>query len=157
MRRDDKEITDPELVWQIIGNCQVCRLALAKDNVPYIVPVAFGVDGEAIYFHTAREGSKLEFIAANDLVCVEFEHGVELKTSDSSPCRWTFSFQSVIGYGRVRELTGHDAKVAGLDRIMAHYSDRPWEYRDTTLKNVRVWKLTIESLSGKQSKDKATS
>jgi nitroimidazol reductase NimA-like FMN-containing flavoprotein (pyridoxamine 5'-phosphate oxidase superfamily) len=30
-------------------------LGLAKDNSPYIVPVSFGYDGDAIYFHTTKK------------------------------------------------------------------------------------------------------
>ena len=48
MRRTDKEITDPKLISQIIENAQICRLGLAKDNIPYVLPVSFGFDGTAI-------------------------------------------------------------------------------------------------------------
>ena len=117
MRRTDKEITDQELISQIIEQAQVCRLGLAKDNIPYILPVSFGYDGMAIYFHTAREGRKIEFMTANDRVCFEFEHGVQLIRNDSNPCKWTFSFQSVIGYGTVRELTGLSERTAPHTRV----------------------------------------
>jgi hypothetical protein len=39
MLRKDKEIMDRKFISQTIKNCQVCRLGLAKDNSPYIVPV----------------------------------------------------------------------------------------------------------------------
>jgi nitroimidazol reductase NimA-like FMN-containing flavoprotein (pyridoxamine 5'-phosphate oxidase superfamily) len=78
MRRKDKEVTDQELISRIIRSCQVCRLGLAKDDAPYIFPVSFGYDGTAIFFHTAREGKKIDYINANSVVCFEFEHGVHL-------------------------------------------------------------------------------
>ena len=105
MRRTDKEIIDQTLVSQIIEKPQNCGLGLAKDNIPYVLPVSFGYDGTAIYFHTAKEGRKIDFMTANDRVCFEFEHGVQLSRNESNPCKWSFSFQSVIGYGTVRELT----------------------------------------------------
>jgi hypothetical protein len=154
MKRKDKEITDQALISDIIRKCQVCRLGLAKDDAPYIVPVSFGYDGNAIYFHTAREGKKIDYITANNAVCFEFEHGVELVPDESNPCKWTFSFQSVIGSGRIHELVTRSEKIEGLNQIMAHYSGQEWVFSEKNLDNLRVWKITIETISGKQSKDK---
>jgi nitroimidazol reductase NimA-like FMN-containing flavoprotein (pyridoxamine 5'-phosphate oxidase superfamily) len=155
MRRSDKEITDPELIAEIIRGCLVCRLGLAKDNNPYIVPVSFGHDGSAIYFHTAKAGKKIDYIQANNAVCFELERGVHLLPDSGNPCNWTFSFQSVVGNGRIHELVTRDEKAYGLDQIMQHYSGGQWEFDDKILDNVRVWSIAIEALSGKQSKDKA--
>jgi hypothetical protein len=157
MRRTDKEISDQKLISQIIENAQICRLGLAKDNIPYVLPVSFGYDGTAIYFHTAREGRKIEFMTANDRVCLEFEHGVQLIRNDNNPCKWTFSFQSVIGYGRVRELTELPERTAGLNQIMKHYSGRDWPFTAEDIEAIRVWRIALESLTGKQSKDKSVS
>jgi uncharacterized protein len=154
MRRTDKEITDQTLISQIIEKAQICRLGLAKDNLPYLLPVSFGYDGTAIYFHTATEGRKIEFLTANDRVCFEFEHGVQLIRNDSNPCQWTFSFQSVIGYGTVRELTELPERTAGLNQMMKHYSGRAWPFTAEDIEAIRVWRIAIESLTGKQSKDK---
>jgi uncharacterized protein len=139
---------------QIITQAQVCRLGLAMDNTPYVLPVSFGYDGKAIYFHTATEGRKLVFLAANNRVCFEFEHDVHVVRHDSNPCKWTFSFQSVIGYGTVLELTEPTEKLDGLNHIMHHYSGRDWPISTTDTVDIRVWKIAIESLTGKQSKDK---
>ncbi len=157
MRRTDKEITDPALMSLIMDQAQICRLGLAQDNVPYVLPVSFGHDGKAIYFHTAKEGRKIDFMTANDRVCFEFEHGVQLIRNDSNPCKWTFSFQSVIGYGTVRELTALPEKRDGLNHVMKHYSGREWPFTREDLETIRVWRIGIESLTGKQSKDKMVS
>jgi uncharacterized protein len=153
MRRADKEIRDRDLISQIIEKCQVCRLGLAQDNMPYIVPVSFGYDGEAIYFHTAKTGRKIGFIEANATACFELEHGVSLRPHEDDPCSWSFSFQSVIGYGTIRELTDAAEREAGLRLIMRHYSGRDWSFTLKSLETIRIWKLTIDSISGKQSRD----
>jgi nitroimidazol reductase NimA-like FMN-containing flavoprotein (pyridoxamine 5'-phosphate oxidase superfamily) len=157
MRRTDKEITDQELISRVIQNAQVCRLGLAKDNIPYILPVSFGYDGKSIYFHTAKEGRKIEFLTANNRICFEFEHDVRVITNDSNPCKWTFSFQSVIGYGYVQELTELPSKIDGLNQVMRHYSGRDWTFTEENLEPIKVWRITITSLTGKQSKDKFVS
>ena len=154
MRRKDKEILEGELISQIIKNAQVCRLALAKKNIPYIIPVSFGYDGSAIYFHTAKEGKKIDYINSNNEVCFEFEYGVQLIPDECNPCKWTFSFQSVIGNGKIYELVIDSEKVEGLRQIVGHYSTQKWVFDKKALDNIRVWKILIGTISGKQSKDK---
>jgi nitroimidazol reductase NimA-like FMN-containing flavoprotein (pyridoxamine 5'-phosphate oxidase superfamily) len=154
MRRKDKEIRDLAHIWDIIQDSEVCRLGLARDGMPYIVPVSFGYDAEALYFHTAREGKKITYIEANPIVCFEFERQVQLVSSADDPCHWTFSFQSVIGYGTVQELVAPVDKMYGLRRIVEHYAaGHPWKAGATALDGIRVWKVCIECLTGKQSKD----
>lgn len=153
MRRSDKEITDPGIIAKIIAACQVCRLGVARDNIPYIIPVSFGYDGAALYVHTAQEGRKIEFFEANPTVCLEFEREVTLKTHENDPCSWSFSYQSVIGYGVIRELTDPAEIISGMHLIMKQYSKQEWNFTEESVAALRVWKIAIESLSGKQSKD----
>jgi nitroimidazol reductase NimA-like FMN-containing flavoprotein (pyridoxamine 5'-phosphate oxidase superfamily) len=157
MLRKDKEIIDRKLISQIIKNCEVCRLGLAKDNSPYIIPVSFGYDGEAIYFHTTQKGKKLDYIKVNNELCFEFEYGVRVLPDECSPCNWSFSYQSVIGYGHVQELIGIKEKREGLNIIIKQYSDQEWDISEEKIETVRVWKIIIKSITGKQSKDKFTS
>ena len=42
MRRNDREISGNQEVEEIIQKADVCRLAFATDNVPYIVTMNFG-------------------------------------------------------------------------------------------------------------------
>jgi uncharacterized protein len=154
MRRKDKEIQDNDLIDQIISKAQVCRLGLCKDNRPYIVPVSFGYDGGSIYFHTAGEGMKLEFIASNNQVCFELEHDVKVVPNDSA-CNWSFSFYSVIGFGTVEEITDSSHKMHALGQIMKHYAaNSEWEFNGPLFDKIRVWRISIEAMTGKRSKDK---
>jgi len=152
MRRSDKEISGRDAISKVIENGQVCRIALAKDNRPYIIPVSYGYDGEAIYFHThSKTGLKLEYLEANNRVCFEIENNVELVAHEEKPCDWSFRFQSVIGFGKVAELAVDTDKRIGLQSIMNQYSDKEWSFDGIPLSAVAVWKISIESMTGKQS------
>lgn len=151
MRRRDKQISDRAEIDAVVEAAEVCRLAFARGGEPYVVPVSFGYDGSAIYFHTAQEGRKLEFIAANPRVCFELEAGVALRADPEDPCAWSFAFASVIGYGTVTELTSADDKAHGLNRIMRHYSGREWRIAPAAAATTRVWRIDIESVTGKRS------
>ena len=50
MRRTDKEITSRSEIDEIIRDSDVCRLAFAVSDEPYLVPVSFGFDGKTLYF-----------------------------------------------------------------------------------------------------------
>jgi uncharacterized protein len=154
MRRNDKEILDKNIIAQIIHQAQVCRLGLCRDGQPYIVPLSFGYDGQSIYFHTALEGRKIDFMTANPRVCFELEHDVKVLPHDTVACQWTFSFYSIIGFGTVTEITASPLKAAALNQIMQKYSGRAWEFNDQQLAKTRLWRLAIDQISCKASKDK---
>ncbi|MEX1309556.1 MAG: pyridoxamine 5'-phosphate oxidase family protein [Candidatus Sulfomarinibacteraceae bacterium] len=154
MRRSDKEITDLETIHAIVRGCEVCRLGLAVESEPYVVPVSFGFNGESVFFHTAKNGKKIDMMTANPRVCVQFERNVKLVTDDDDPCSWTFHFESVIGFGSVTELVAGRDKIIGLNRIMQHYSDRDWKIEGPSLDSTRVWRVDLDGLTGKRSESK---
>ena len=156
MRRKDKEIPSRGEIDAIIRGCQVCRLALAVENEPYIVPVSFGYDGASLFFHTAESGKKIEFLEVNNRVCFEFDRNVRLQADPKTSCKWTFLYESVIGYGTVSELTELAEKTRGLDQVMLHYSGTQWEFNASVLAKTRVWQILIDSLTGKRAEEKAT-
>lgn len=155
MRRHDKEINSRAEIDAVIQGADVCRLALARDNEPYLVPVSFGYDGERVYFHTAPKGRKIDFIESNSRVCFEFEANVALVKNPEDACAWTFSFQSVIGYGTVTELVAPEDKNHGLNQIMRRYSGREWDIPAHRTATTRVWRIDIDEVTGKQSVEKA--
>jgi nitroimidazol reductase NimA-like FMN-containing flavoprotein (pyridoxamine 5'-phosphate oxidase superfamily) len=157
MRRHDREIVSREEIDAVIRQADVCRLALADNDEPYLVPVSFGYDGEAIYIHTASKGKKIDFFTANPRVCFEVEANVQIIADDDKACNWTFEFESVIGHGEIRELVSESDKAGGLNHIMRHYSGREWPFAPKDLETTRVWRIEIESVTGKRSAEKATS
>jgi len=154
VRRKDKEIQDRDLIDRVMVQAQVCRLGLSKDNMPYVVPVSFGYDGAFIYFHTAQEGMKLDYLASNNRVCFELEHDVRVIPSPDEACDWSFSFYSVIGFGTAEEIVDPQGKVRALNHIMRHYSGREWSLGERSVEKTRLWRISIERITGKRSKDK---
>ena len=151
MRRKEKQITERKEIDAIIHASPVCRMAMAHNNLPYLVPLSFGYDGGAVYIHTAVRGKKIDIIEANPKVCVEFEHEVRIVSDDNQACNWSFAFQSVIGFGTISELQEPAQKEEGLNHIMRHYSNKKWTYNTKALAKAKVWKIDIDSLYGKQS------
>jgi nitroimidazol reductase NimA-like FMN-containing flavoprotein (pyridoxamine 5'-phosphate oxidase superfamily) len=70
------------------------RLACAKDNQPYVVPLYFACHAGKIYGFSVS-GKKIEWMRANPKVCLEVD---EVKSQ--------FEWRSVVLTGRYRELGG---------------------------------------------------
>lgn len=144
-------ITDRNEIDEIIRGSEVCRIAMSKDDSPYLVPMSFGYDGDAVYIHTKRTGKKIEYIQANNRVCFEFERNVKMSLDAANPCESTFSYQTVIGFGTINELVEPERKKHALQQIVSHYGGGQSDFSDAMLAAVRVWAISIDSMTAKKS------
>ena len=101
-----------------------------------------------------RAEAAVDFIEANNRVCFELDRNVKLQTDPENSCKWTFLYESVVGYGAVSELTEPAEKTRGLDQVMLHYSGRQWEFNASVLAKTRVWQILIDSVTGKRAVEK---
>jgi len=150
MHRKDKEITDIKSIEKIIHKANVCHLALSLDDTPYVVPICFGYSAETIYFHSAKEGKKIDIIKKNNKVCFEFDVDHELVESENA-CNWEMKFRSVIGFGRASIIKNIEEKKAALSILMRNYSDKTFLFLEENLKNTLLVKIEIEQITGKES------
>ena len=150
MRRKEKEITDSAGINAIIEQATVCRLAMINGDTPYIVPLCFGFQDNALYFHSALKGQKIDWLRNNSNVCFEFDIGAAPVESDE-PCDWGMAYQSVIGFGKAVFVEDPDEKHRALAIIMAQYSDQEFQFPENKVNATAVFKVEIESISGKQS------
>jgi uncharacterized protein len=152
MRRNEKEVTDLNEIEAIIQEASVCRLGLAVDTLPYVVPVNFGYRDKVIYIHCAKKGRKLDMIRLNSLVCFEMDVDDKIVTAGDIACKWTASYRSVIGYGQAEIIEDFHQKKEALTIIMAHYSGKEdFEYKEKAIQEVGIIKITVTQMSGKKS------
>jgi nitroimidazol reductase NimA-like FMN-containing flavoprotein (pyridoxamine 5'-phosphate oxidase superfamily) len=150
MRRKEKEITSLEEIEEIVKKAKVCRIGLVDGDEPYILPVCFGYEGKALYFHSAPEGRKIDLIRRNNRACFEIDTDVEI-VSGEKPCGWTARYRSVIGTGRAVILEKNEEKRHGLGVIMRQYSPDISELHFEKLDSVSVVKIEIDRITGKKS------
>lgn len=148
MRRDDREIGDRQEIDCIISRARVCRLALCQDGQPYIVPLCFGYDGQALYFHSANEGRKIEALRKNSKVCFEMDIDQDLVRSGNS-C--SMKYRSVIGFGTASFIEDIEGKQLALEALMRQYGGETLGWPKDALDEVYIIKVEIESLTGKKS------
>lgn len=150
MRRKEKEITDRSEIESIIGRAMVCRLALADQNRPYVVPLCFGYKDNSLFFHSAVEGKKIDILKKNNMVSFEFDVDYEIIKADKA-CSWGLTYKSVIGFGRALFIEEFDSKCRALDIIMQHYGGESFEFPAEKVNNTLIIKVEIEHMTGKQS------
>jgi uncharacterized protein len=150
MRRSEKEITDESAIEAIINASLVCRLALSDGNQPYIVPLSFGYQDKTLYFHSAREGKKIDIINKNNCVCFEFDVNTEIIKAEKA-CKWGMKYQSVIGFGKAVLVENIVEKEKALNIIINHYSNQNWQFPDEAIKKIAIIKIEIDKMTGKHS------
>jgi nitroimidazol reductase NimA-like FMN-containing flavoprotein (pyridoxamine 5'-phosphate oxidase superfamily) len=150
MRRKEKEITDKELIEDIILSSSVCRLALSDNNHPYIIPLCFGYEDNTLYFHSAPEGKKLDMLKNNSNVCFEFDIDHRIVKAEDA-CGWSMSYRSVIGFGKASIIDDPKAKIKAIHAIIQRYAGKPLPYSKATLHHTVIIKVEIERITGKKS------
>ena len=58
---------------RLLKKCSTGRLGLSFQNEPYIVPVSYRYGQGRVFFHSAKQGKKVDFIKNNNRVCFEVD------------------------------------------------------------------------------------
>jgi hypothetical protein len=153
MRKKEREITGIDEIEAIIARSDVCRIALADNNIPYIVTMNFGYSGgieKKLYFHCAKEGQKLEMIRKNNYVCFEFDTDHNLYQGEIA-CDYGMRYKSVVGWGNIEIITDGEEKRQGLNHLMSHYSGKTdFSYEKGILDKMLLLRLNIIKMTGKK-------
>lgn len=158
MRRKDREITDKNEIYEIMKNCDVCNVAFFQEDYPYVIPLNFGVTIEnetfKLYFHAAKEGTKLELLKKNNHVAFSMDYGHKLVMGENGTC--TMEYDSVCGNGEMRFLSSEE-KVNALNRIMEQYhaGEEMMTYPEMVLQMTEALELEVNTITGKRRKKMA--
>jgi len=149
MRRKDKEITNPNLITEIIKANYICRIALSDKNQPYIIPMNYGYKTNSIYLHCAKKGKKIDIINKNSKVCFEITDSIEIVTADKA-CGYGTRFRSVIGFGKIKQIDDTAEKAEALKIIMnQHTGSTDWNIKESSADKLGILKIKIELVTGK--------
>jgi uncharacterized protein len=155
VRRKDREVTDKTDQQDIIDKSDVCHIAFAESNTPYIVTLNFGyrwAEKLVLYFHCAKVGRKLDLLRKNNTVCFSMDTDHSLKQGEYA-CGWSMGFRSIVGYGTLSIVNDAAEKKTGLDAIMDHYGFTGEKmYEEKNLGLTEVLRLEVTELSGKWKK-----
>lgn len=150
MRRKDRTTSQQEAM-AVLQKAQYGILSIASlDGEPYGVPLNYCVMNGAIYFHCANEGKKLDILSRNNSVSF-----CSVGTTKVLPDQFAMKYESAIISGKAEEVIGSE-KQSALEGILKKYSssflDQGLEYIKTTIATTRVYRINIQSITGKACK-----
>ena len=115
----------------IVGRIACCGHGAAGDGRPYLVPLAYGYDGAAVYAHSGP-GRKLDLMRAEPRVTFEVDEA-------EAPDHW----RSVIAEGTFEEIEDPRQRDAALEVIYG--ADGPAALGSQTV----VFRIRLTSRSGR--------
>lgn len=153
MRRSDREITDINVILNIVDKAKILHLGLFDNKYPYVVPLHYGYKYEdeclVFYMHGARGGHKLDLIRKSPNVCIELECDVELVSGGDDPCKYGATFASVIGRGNAVIVGDEKEKIKALELLMEMQTGQSFSIDEKMAASVEVIKVSIPDFTAK--------
>lgn len=144
-------IEDRAEIEEIMKACKTCFLAMSLDNMPYVLPMNFALDGDTIILHSAPEGRMWDTIKKNPKVCINWTLGEDLAYQDESVgCSYRVKSKSVLVEGSVEFIDDFDEKYRCLGVLMGQYSKREFKFGTPAVKNVGIFKVSIDKITAKE-------
>ncbi len=173
MRRKDREM-DRNWGLQVIDRTPFAVLSITDTNGdPYAIPLSVARDGEYLYFHSARSGTKVDMFQSQPLACVTFVTDVnvpellsdeemeemrtnEEKAGDIGSKVFTTEFASAIVYGRIEPVTCDEGKYRALEVICLKYTPDKMALFDMAatsgMKHTNIYSIAIDRITAKRKK-----
>ena len=135
-------------------NGKFATISMCRANEPYIVTLSYGFDlkRNSLYFHSAKEGLKVEFIRENPNMCGTVVDDLGYIMSDCS-----HKYRSVVFWGKMATVEALEEKIYGFNIILNQLEDNPDKVKERFLKNeqaydnICIMRLNIIEMTGKAS------
>ncbi|MBN2345198.1 MAG: pyridoxamine 5'-phosphate oxidase family protein [Candidatus Aminicenantes bacterium] len=153
LRRKEKEIRDAAEMRAILKATRYVTVAMCRGDEPYLATLSHGYDEErnAIFFHCARQGKKIEILKANPRVWGQafIDHGYAFGRCDHL-------FESVQFAGRVTFVDDPGEKRRALGVMIRQLEREPdkvaaAQVTDKSVAKVCIGRIDIDFMSGKRS------
>jgi nitroimidazol reductase NimA-like FMN-containing flavoprotein (pyridoxamine 5'-phosphate oxidase superfamily) len=154
MRKQEKEITNREKIYDILKRGKYTILSLCRDNEPYIVTLSYGFDDKrnSLYLHTANQGLKIEFIKKNSSIC-----GTVIEDRGYKMNKCSHAYCSIVFWGKISVIKDLKEKKYAFNVLLNHLEDNPNKIqkkflkKDTDYYNTCLLRLDIIEITGKKS------
>lgn len=143
---------DKQTVYEILDEAFVCHAGFVIDGRPFVIPTAYGREGDTIYLHGASKSRMMESMKLGIPVCITVTHldGIVLARSSFNH---SMNYRSAVCFGKGRLVEGKEEKNRALkiisDNILAGRWEEAREPNDTELKATHVIAVEIEQASAK--------
>lgn len=152
IRRKDRILPD-ELAQTLLQKGEYGFLAtVGEDGLPYCVPLSYVVLDGSVYFHSARDGRKVD----NLLFCQQASFTVVGETKPVYIKDFSTYYESVMVFGPVHEVTDTDEKFRSLhalaEKYLPEHMDKAEPDIQRSFSRTAVFRLAVEHMTGKAKK-----
>ena len=150
--RPQRELKSQEDILNILKNGKYTVISMCRDNEPYIVSLSYGYDPDknAMYFHAANQGLKLDFINANKNVCATV---IEDGGYVMDECE--HEYKSVVFWGEMQIVKDLEEKKYGMNILLQHLEEKQSVVKSKMLKSndyyskMNILRLDVNQIHGK--------
>lgn len=153
LRRKDKQITMEEAQALLTVSDHGILSTVDSDGQPYGIPLNYVYTNDAIYFHCAVPGHKIDNIENNPRVsfCV-------VGNTKVLPADFSTNYVSTVVFGVACEVKGeerYNSLMGLLEKYSPDYIEEGKKYIEKLDKVTKVIKIDIQQISGKKAPAKA--
>jgi nitroimidazol reductase NimA-like FMN-containing flavoprotein (pyridoxamine 5'-phosphate oxidase superfamily) len=152
IRESERGVYDRASAYKILDQAFLCHVGFVVDGQPYVIPTAYGRQGEVLYIHGSAASRMLKRVAAGIPVCVTVTllDGLVLARSLFNH---SMNYRSVVILGTATAVSETAEKVAALKVLSDQILPQRWEDarqpNERELKATTVLRLPIEEFSAK--------
>jgi nitroimidazol reductase NimA-like FMN-containing flavoprotein (pyridoxamine 5'-phosphate oxidase superfamily) len=150
VRRKDREITDPELIKQVLKDTKYVTVAFCMNNEPYLVALSHGYDEtkNCLYLHCAPEGKKLVYAQANNHIWGQaiLDYGVTDECDYAYTC---VHFQGILNLIKTPEEKQHAMEII-VRQLSATPEVKLAKIKPEKLAVTTMLRIDITTTTGKQ-------
>lgn len=152
VRRSDREVTDMNVITDILDNSKIVHIAMIDGDEPYMVTMNYGYAMEAgkltLYVHSAKAGRKLDVLKVNPKVFVEMECSMRIVEGNTA-CRYGMAYASLMGNGTAVTLEEPEEKCAALSNLMKVQTGKDFAFDEKMASAVSVLRIDIAEYTAK--------
>ncbi|MEO9967224.1 MAG: pyridoxamine 5'-phosphate oxidase family protein [Reichenbachiella sp.] len=117
---------DKKTVFDILDAGCICHLSFVINGEPFMIPTAYGREGETIYVHGSVKSRAMKAVKQGVPVCMAVTHFDGLVLARSA-FHHSANYRSVILFGEAEELETRDEKNHGLFVITENILKGRWD------------------------------
>lgn len=152
MRRKKQLLSMEKNIEVLHGATNGVLACHGDDGYPYAIPLSYVYSNGKIYFHSAKDGHKIDAIRQNTKVSFAI---VDEDTIVSA--EYTTYFRSVLAFGKARIVEDESEWLDAFKALVEKYSaDRPDEEKMKTIKGCTrayILAIDIDHMTGKEAKE----
>lgn len=117
---------DRAVVHAILDEALVCHVAFARDGQPFVIPMVYAREGDALYLHGSTANRVLRALIGGAEACVTVTL-IDGLVMARSAFHHSVNYRSVVLYGAAEEVTDAAERALAMRALIEHVAHGRWD------------------------------